>query len=329
MTEKKRRVYSRQGFWVDWIGYLVLRLVVCLIQCLSLQQCERISSLLAVLFADWLPLRREVADRNLRLVYGDLSHQELSFLRRRMWHHLLLMVCEVAQTPRKIHRTNWRNHLYVKDKDRLIRLLMDPRPTILVTGHYGNFEVAGYYTGLMGIRSSTIARPLDNPLVDEFLLDFRAGTGQEILPMEGSSTAVSHLLDQSGTLCLLADQHAGAKGCWVEFFGHLTSCHKSLALFVLSAKAPMAVSYARRLAKPLQFEVGVTGIADPNLSGHSESPSFLTSVEAMTRWYNGRLEEAIRLDAGQYWWIHRRWRDLPKSAQMKRNRRKLRLPADV
>jgi KDO2-lipid IV(A) lauroyltransferase len=193
-----------------------------------------------------------------------------------MWHHLLLMVCEIAHAPRKIHRTNWREHVYMRDKDQQVKLLMDSRATILVTGHFGNFEVAGYTTGLLGMHSSTVARPLDNPYIDRYVEDFRSATGQFILPKDGSSTAIQELLERKGTLSILADQHAGPKGCWVDFFGHATSCHKALALFVLSAKAPMIVSFARRLKRPLQFEIGMTGIADPALLDAPQTPEYLS-----------------------------------------------------
>lgn len=309
---RKQRTYSKRGAVNDWMAYLVLRVVVCLISCLSLKQCNRVCRLLSIVLADWVKLRRGVTDSNLQLVYGPLDEKRLSFLRRKMWHHLMLMVCEIILSPRKIHRTNWRDHVYMRDKDAMMRLLLDPRATVLVTGHYGNFEVAGHVTGLLGVQTSTIARPLDNPLVNEFLLDFRSGTGQEMLPMQGSSTAVQELLENNGSLCILADQHAGKKGCWVEFFGHITSCHKSLALFVLSAGAPMLVTYARRLHRPLRFEIGLTGIADPALASSSEPPEYLSGVQEMTRWYNAKLEEAIRMSPEQYWWLHRRWKEVPK-----------------
>ena len=312
--------YSRHGFCVDWLAYVTLRLVVCGVSCLSLERCDRICRLLAIFIGDWTTLRRKVTDNNLQLVYGPLSKAELSALRRQMWHHLLLMVCEIILAPRKIHRTNWREHVYLRDKHQMIELLLDQRATIIVTGHFGNFEVAGYITGLLGIKSATIARPLDNPLVNNFLLEFRSGTGQLILPKVGSSTAIQQLLHSKGTLCILADQHAGPKGCRADFFGHTTSCHKSLALFVLSAKTPMMVTYARRLDRPLRFEIGITGVADPEPDIHSASPDYLDSVQTMTRWYNQKLEEAIRMAPEQYWWLHRRWRELP-SANKSRNRK--------
>jgi Kdo2-lipid IVA lauroyltransferase/acyltransferase len=314
---------DRKGTWKDWIGYILLRGVVCLIHCASLERCDRVCRMLSVVLSDWLKIRRKIVDSNLQLAYGTLSKDQLSFLRRQMWHHLLLMICEIAHAPRKIHRTNWREHVYMPNKDAAVKYLLDDRPTVLVTGHYGNFEVAGFTTGLLGMHSSTVARPLDNPYVDEYVEEFRSSSGQHILPKEGSSTAIQELLESKGTLTILADQHAGNKGCWVDFFGHPTSCHKALALFVLSAKAPMLVSYARRLDRPLKFEVGMTGIADPALLESATPPDYLESVEELTKWYNLRLEEAIRLAPEQYWWLHRRWREVPAHIQKKLDAKRL------
>jgi KDO2-lipid IV(A) lauroyltransferase len=302
---------SRQGTWLDWLAYIGLRCIICLIQSLPLETCDRFCKILAVILADWTSLRRDPTDPNLQLVYGHLSPEHQALLRRQMWHHLILMVCEIAHAPRKIHRTNWRDHFYVPHKREMFEVMMDPRSKVLVTGHFGNFEVAGYFVGLMGSPTTTIARPLDNPYIDKFICDFRSLGGQHILPKEGSSAAVQKILDAGGMLALLADQHAGGKGCWVDFFEHPTSCHKALALFVLSAKSPMIVNYTRRLDRPLRFEMGMTGIADPADLESAQVPDYLESVTALTAWYNARLEQAIRLAPEQYWWLHRRWREVP------------------
>ncbi len=305
------------GTWFDYAGYVALRGAICLIQSVSLATCDRWCKILAVFIADWTSLRRDPTDPNLELVYGKLSDAQKSWLRRKMWHHLLLMVCEIAHAPRKIHRTNWRDHFFIPQKNEMFSTLMSPRASVLVTGHFGNFEVAGYFCGLMGTPTTTIARPLDNPHINAFIGDFRAQGGHILLPKEGSSARVQAALNAGGTLALLADQHAGPRGCWVEFFGSPTSCHKALALFVLSAKAPMIVNYTRRLDQPLRFEMGMTGIADPALLDCVDVPSYLQSVDDLTAWYNARLEQAIRLAPEQYWWLHRRWRGIPAN-QLKR-----------
>jgi KDO2-lipid IV(A) lauroyltransferase len=234
-----------------------------------------------------------------------------------MWHHLLLMVCEIAHAPLKIHRTNWRDHFYMPMKREGLKVMLDSRSTILATGHFGNFEIAGYVIGLLGFPTTSLARPLDNPYIDEFVTRFRSMNGQYMLPKDGSAARVQDLLDSGGILGVLADQFAGGKGTWVESFGHPTSCHKAVSLFVLSAKAPMLVNYTRRLGRPLRFEMSCTGIADPRLLDTDDPPEYLDSVIALTEWYNARLEDAIRLAPEQYWWLHRRWRQIP-AGQAKR-----------
>jgi len=303
--QPKERLQKMLRKVTDWLAYVVVRCVICAIQSVSLETCDRVCSILAAII-DRTPLRRNVIDPNVRLVFGALEPRMATALRIAMWRNLLLMICEISHAPRKIHRTNWREHFYIRDKDIGLQLMMDARPTVLVTGHFGNFELAGFVNGLFGLPSTTIARPLDNPQVNKFITEFRSLGGQHMLPKDGSSAAVQDILAQAGTLALLADQHAGAKGCWVDFFGHPTSCHKALALFVLSSKAPMAVSYNRRLRHPLRFELGVTGVADPLVPSKQ-----LESVKDLTRWYNLKLEEAIRLAPEQYWWLHRRWREEP------------------
>jgi Kdo2-lipid IVA lauroyltransferase/acyltransferase len=290
---------------MDWLAYLIVRCVICLMQTVSLERADRICRLLAR-GIDQTRLRRKIIDENFKLVFGNLEACQATKLRVAMWHHLLLMIFEITQAPRKIHRTNWRDHFYIRDKEAVLRLLMDPRPTVLVTGHFGNFELAGFVTGLFGIPSTTIARPLDNPHVHNYITDFRSMGGQHMLPKDGSAPAVQEILTRGGTLALLADQHAGGKGCWVDFFGHPTSCHKALALFVLSSHATMVVCYNRRVDRPLRFELGASGLADPLIPAAE-----LESVAALTRWYNEKLEAAIRMAPEQYWWLHRRWRDVP------------------
>jgi KDO2-lipid IV(A) lauroyltransferase len=225
------------------------------------------------------------------------------------------MICEIAQVPRKIHETNWRSYVKIRDIKQLVQLLLDPRPVVMVSGHFGNFEVAGFTAGLLGFPTYTVARPLDNPYLDRFLQRFRGATGQYILPKQGSAGRIDAVLAEGKPLAFLGDQHAGQKGCWVEFFGRPASCHKAVAVFSLTSHAPLVVTYARRRDRPLQFEIGVAGIADPD----SLDPRDL-DVESLTRWYNQRLEHVIRSAPSQYWWLHRRWKQYRDVGRRRRSK---------
>ena len=221
-----------------------------------------------------------------------------------MWEHLFVMLAEIAHFPRKVHDTNWREFIHFKNEAWMMRELFRSRPRVFVSGHYGNFELAGYTLGLFGFPTFTVARTLDNPYLDKFVNKFRATKGQYILPKQGSAQEAAALLEGRGTLGVLADQHAGPKGCWVNFFGRPASTHKAIAVFALTNNAPLMVGYARRMGRPMHFEMGLEAMLDPQ----TMDPA-MNDVKKLTQWFSDTLEQIIRRAPEQYWWVHRRWRD--------------------
>jgi Kdo2-lipid IVA lauroyltransferase/acyltransferase len=287
----------------DWLVYAAARIIVATVQTLSYERCER----MACFAAWWLarsPMRRKTIDGNLDRVFKNLNAADRRHFRYAMWRNLLLMICEIAWATRRLHRTNWKQHIIVPDASAILRPMLAQRPAVMVTGHYGNFEIGGYFNGLLGLPTMTIARPLDNPYLNHYMTQFRGAKGQILVPKDGSAQLVDDHLKSGGTLTLLADQYAGGKGCWAAFLGNLASCHKSLALFTLVGNAPMVVVANRRLDRPMLFEMEAFGTADPDADA-----SYLGGVQEMTEWYNNRLALAISRSPEQYWWLHRRWRD--------------------
>lgn len=301
----------------DYAAYVAVRTVVCIVQSLSLDACEAVSRSLAKLAWHVLRIRRQVVLENLAIAFPEADEQTRRVIALQMWEHLFLMVVEIAHAPRKIHRTNWRKHSHLESLPALVRHLIAPRPTVLISGHFGNFEMGGYLLGLHGFATHTIARPLDNPLLERWVTRFRGATGQHMLPKRGSSQQIERLLASGGTLALLGDQHAGDRACWVDFFGKPASTHKAVALFTLSGAAPTAVCAVLRLSQPLEFRLQLAGLIDP-----SDPDCPHQSVVAITKWYTAALEEQIRRVPGQYWWLHRRWKGDPDAARARRRARR-------
>ena len=295
---------------IDFLVYVVVRTLICVVQSLSIDTCAWFARRLAWLFCDVLKIRGKVVHANLAMVFPGKSDAERRRIARGMWEHLFIMVCEIAQTPRKIHDSNWRRYVAMKGKPEIVRQLLDERPVVVVSGHFGNFDAGCYLIGLLGFPTYTVARRLDNPFLDRYLRAFREAKGQYIIEKEGSAPLIASILERRGKILLLGDQHAGPKGCWVDFLGHPASCHKAVALFTLMSRAPMLVVSNRRAGEPLAFQVTFEGVADPETL-----PPGLASVKALTRWYNQCLETAVLEEPEQYWWLHRRWRDPPPRRQ--------------
>lgn len=289
---------------LDYLVYLVVRTLICVVQAISVETGQQCARSLAWLFSDLLRIRGKVVEDNLRHAFPGRSSDEIRVLTRRMWEHLFLLVLEVAHAPRKIHHTNWRDFVKLNGVAPLVEVLLGNRPTVIVTGHCGNFEVGGFMLGILGFPTYTVARTLDNPHLDRFVNRFRGATGQYIIPKNGGYDQILAVLASGGTMSFLADQYAGPKGCWVEFFGRPASAHKAIGLLSLEHDAPIAVCCNRRLGEPMHFEMMTLGIADPR-----DTDKQLGTVRELTQWYTDQLERVIRLVPDQYWWLHRRWKD--------------------
>lgn len=307
---------------LDYLIYVLIRLLISIVQSLRIETCHAMSRRLAWLCYDVIGLRREVIDENLSRAFPGLSPAARQRLARRSWEHIFLMVAEIAHTERKIHETNWRQYVSLRNARPLVAAMLHERPTVLVSGHVGNFELAGYMTGLFGLRTFTIARPLDNPFLDRFLNRFRQARGQRTVPKEGSAGQIDQLLSSGGILVVLGDQAAGPKGCWVDFFDRKASTHKAIALFSLTHDAPLVVCCSLRNGEPMRFEIGSEAIADPLNAGAETA-----GVRELTQWYTDRLEDIVRRVPNQYWWVHRRWKDYGPYRRGRTRRRRRRKAA--
>jgi KDO2-lipid IV(A) lauroyltransferase len=295
----------RRGSLWDYVVYVAVRLAICLVQAVDLETGQAIARRLAWVMAEVLRVRGRVVEDNLHHAFPEQTASQRRALVRRMWEHLLLMVLEVAQAGRKIHETNWRDYIELDHPNvaPMVELLLSDRPKLMVSGHFGNFEVAGYMFGVLGFPTYAVARNLDNPYLHDFVTHFRGVTGQHMIPKHGYEQILA-VLAGGGVLTILGDQYAGDKGCWVEFFGRPASTHKAIAVLGMEHGAPLTVAYARRLGRALHFQMRVHAMVDPRAA--AQSPD---SVFELTQWYASRLEEIVRLAPEQYWWVHRRWKE--------------------
>jgi KDO2-lipid IV(A) lauroyltransferase len=297
---------------IDYAVYLAVRLVVCLIQALPPSAARGVAAGLA-----WLAYRvdrrhREVARDNLRHAFPGAAPGRLDRLVRGVYAHFCTVVVEIIRLPRKLHVTNWRKHIEVVHGDWLVDALTSGRPLLIVTGHFGNWEMAGYALGLVGFRTSAVARRLDNVRLDRFLGRFRQGTGQTILDKNTDYLQIQETLAGGGTLAMLADQDAGQRGLYVDFFGRPASTFKSIALLALEFNAPLLVIGVPKVGEAMRYQVVCEELIDP-----AEYADRRDAVTAITQRYTAALERLVRRHPEQYFWLHRRWKHQPIARKAK------------
>jgi KDO2-lipid IV(A) lauroyltransferase len=203
---------------------------------------------------------------------------------------------------------NWAQVVELEDVRDALRLLLKPdQGLIMLTGHYGNWEILGYVLASLGFETTSVARPLDNPYVNDYILGVRERRGQRIIAKKGATMEVVEVLERGGTVGFIADQNAGSKGIFVDFFGRKASTYKSIGLLAMQFDVPVVVGYARRLGNRFRFRCGVQDIIYPRDWAAQDDPLYY-----ITQRYTRALEQVVRADPGQYLWVHRRWKSRPK-----------------
>lgn len=309
--------------WRYRLEYFVFRVLVAIVQALTVRQAVRFAHILAFLFTRILPrklTRFEVARSNIRESFGDeLTEPEIERMIYDMWVHLFRMVVEIVQLPRKLRLENCKQVLTFPQSAWSVRTMCSGRPVIVIGGHFGNWEVANAAFGLFGFAMGVVARDLDNPYLHRWFARFREHSGAALISNRGAAPLMAEYMRRHGALGLLGDQDAGRKGLFVEFFGRPASTYKSIALMAMESRALIMVGYARRLPDNFdscwwsRFEMGVADVIDPEDFTDSDA------VEQITQRYAAALERAIRLSPEQYFWVHRRWKTPPPA---KRDRSK-------
>ena len=253
------------------------------------------------------PYRRKVVFGNLRRVFDNaVPEAELLRLAQAYYAHyarfLVEFVCLPFMSERR--RKAW---VRVENSESPIRAHEQGKGLLLLTGHFGNFEVAtvagiSQFPQYRG-KFYFIRRALRPRLLNDFVTwrFRRAGFGS--LPKRGSLNAILELLASGAIIVYTFDQHAGEKdGVTVDFFGHPAGTFKSLALLALTTGAPVIPACSWREpdgSHVLRFEDPLPLI---------ECEDIGEAIRRNTRSYNAALERMLLRHPEQWIWMHRRWK---------------------
>ena len=294
---------------MDLLGYLALRTLVMFLYLFNVETNLNTACFLGRLLWKYYHRGRNRALDNLRASFPEKSEQWVWETGRRSFEHIAMLAIDVLLTPRLVKRYNWRNYSQYKNVERTKWLMQEGRGLLIVGGHYSNFEIVGYLMGLFGFNVYSIARPLDNKFINKHLYEVRRRMGQKIIDKKGAAELMGKTASSGATLCFIADQDAGKKGIFVDFFGRKASTYKSIGLIAATNNIPIVVGYSRRIGNRFYFEIGVNRIIFPEEWIGLDDP-----LEWITAEYTKAIENFVREDPSQYWWLHRRWKHQPKMA---------------
>ena len=231
--------------------------------------------------------------------------------------HFSRVLVEVFKIEQLIKKGNISDYVELKATPKAYEAFFGENRTnaIIVTAHYGNWELSGMgYYFLTNFPVTAIMRPFNNPKIGKIFIKKREAAGHELFPKEGAIKALLKALKKGNSIGIIADQHAGTmEGVEVEFFGQPARAHISPALMHLKTQIPIMVGVTRR--KPgykFQYEYIVS---DPIM--YTPTADKEADIKNLTQIYTSELEKLIAEDPSQWLWAHRRWLNINRKKRNK------------
>ena len=248
---------------------------------------------LAQIFYNHLVIRRKEARKNIAIAFPGYSEARRELILKNSYIFFIRNTLQFLSFPRGYEDAD----ITVNGKEYMDKALAKKRGAILVTGHFGVWEIMLAWFGLNRYSMLAVGQKQKNSGADTFVNQLRENTGIKMIPRKSSLELMYESLARNNLLTLASDQDAKKRGIFVKFFTLHASTPKGAARFHLEYGSPL-------IFVTCQFEKSNNHVLDI-LPIPTDSNSTITSI---TQSYTLILEKIITVYPEQYFWFHRRWK---------------------
>lgn len=303
----RRRSHAR---WLrNRLEYAVFLAAYALLAALPLAMAMRLAAGLAS-FAIRLDRRhRRVGLVNLAIAFPERSIAERRAILVASYRNLGRMIAECAHLAR-LTPANVRSVVAFENEafweGELPRQLA-ARGILVLTGHFGNWELFAYAHGLLGYPVHLVHQTIKNPLIDAFVERMRGRAGTRMLRKHGAARSVLRALEDRNLMVLPLDQNASRRtGVFVDFFGRSASTNAGFARIVARTGVPVYPAFLVREGGGTRHRIVIL----PRVPFASMADRDQAARE-FTQRCTAVLEDMIRRHPDHWLWTHKRWRTRP------------------
>jgi len=244
-----------------------------------------------------LTSKRHIAETGLRTAFPTKSDSEIRKLMRAQWENLGRTFAEFPLTHR----------LRSFDENSRIKVVgmehfKTNQPAIIVTGHFANWEVMATVLTQSDRTVRITYRKINNPLIDARVKKQREAYGTKFLIKKSGHASGRELFEalQAGdSVALLNDQKFNT-GLEVPFFGEPAMTAQGAVRLALKTNHPLLPMAVRR--DKSNFIVTFYPPIVLDKSGDRDA-----DVVAGVHQVNGFIEDRVKENPAQWFWVHRRW----------------------
>jgi len=246
---------------------------------------------------------RKTVFKNMEL--AGYPKESIKALAREVFENMGITLLEVMRTP-WLRRSELPGYVESEGLEIFERALARGKGVILITAHLGNWELMAAWYAVMGYKMDVVVRDLDNPLAARLMDWVRTRHGHAMVLKKRSMRRLLKTLAGGGIAGILLDQNvARVEGVFVDFFGVPACTNKGPAMLAAVSGAAVIPTFISRKNGRHIIRIG----PEIELSRGGDKK---TDALENTRRFTKAIEEAIRRNPGQWFWVHRRWKTRPE-----------------
>ncbi|MFL5469307.1 MAG: lysophospholipid acyltransferase family protein, partial [Gemmatimonadaceae bacterium] len=194
-----------------------------------------------------LGIRKRVVERQIAAAFPELEHDAVVDLARQSYAHLGRTFIETALLD-SIGRNGLQQLVdTVEGWEEVDDVMAKGKGAVMVTGHIGNWELAGAYVAARGIPLDAIVRGMANPLFDAYINHTREAMGMTVVHDSDAVKRTPRSLRAGRAVAFVADQGVmGLASTFVPFFGRPAKTPRGAAVFALRFGVPVIFVVALR-----------------------------------------------------------------------------------
>jgi KDO2-lipid IV(A) lauroyltransferase len=252
-----------------------------------------------------LKRRRNVVMDNLtRAFKHEKDRAEIGILVENTFKNLGRIIFELAWSSR-LSKEELQKHITVKGLENYQKALEKNRGVLLISAHFGNFEILAYAIAIFCSPVNIVVRHMSYRPLNPFVNGLRTRLGSRTIPAKRSMRKILRALKKGQSVGTLIDQSVDwYEGVFVDFFGRRACTNKGLALIALKTEAPVVpvflVWQGTKFVMEFQPELPLIKTGDRTID-----------IESNTQQYTRAIEKFIRRYPDQWFWVHNRWKTKP------------------
>ena len=245
-------------------------------------------------------IRKRVVYEQLKHIFPRKSNSDIKQIIRQVYRNLAL-------TSQEMFLNKDLANIEVEGWENILAALELNRGLILITGHMGNWELAGRYLARQNLPINVVIKRLRNGYFNDYVNKARNKDGIKIVYKTKTMRAILSALQNNEVVVLLIDQDAGKEGIVFPFLGRDASVFTGYARLAEHYDTPMIMGIALRKSDRINRFVFEEYVLPSGFLPEKDRKS------KIVEYFNNRLAEYILSFPEQWFWVHRRWKGVNKA----------------